>query len=185
MLEASCFTTLPVSCPITKFTFEDTTALNKGLSIDSACVTPDTSDACRTIVVPTHRARYTNHPDINYGHFTYKFTIEAEGPTTYDYTGIIKVRCTDATVISYSGNVSPLAYTSLTRKNAFVETEIIVDATKFTVDDVGCPIISFSIDEVTTTAPGYAQSQLPSYYSGQCLTPDLSDACRTLKIPRN
>jgi hypothetical protein len=83
MLSATVFTTLPVSCPITKFTFEDITPVNAALSIDSAlCPTPDTSDACRTIIIPTHRARYANSPSPSYLYFIYKFTIEAEGGTT-------------------------------------------------------------------------------------------------------
>ena len=49
-------TTDSINCPITEFIFKETTSDNKGLNILD-CPIPSTTDECRTIIVPTDKAR--------------------------------------------------------------------------------------------------------------------------------
>ena len=56
MIENSWFaTSVPNACSIESFTFLDTTTLEKKISVN--CGTDKTAAECRTIIVPTNKAR--------------------------------------------------------------------------------------------------------------------------------
>ena len=66
--------------------------------------------------------------------------LEAEGGTILVVTNKIKVFCTNAVIITYSGNVSPNPYQTLSKTLNLVYTDVIVNINDFSTDDVNCPI---------------------------------------------
>ena len=61
------------ACQIISFEFKETTLHDPGLTIDSNCpAIPDTSDACRTIIIPTDNIRLV---DESPPEFKYEFLI--------------------------------------------------------------------------------------------------------------
>jgi hypothetical protein len=85
-----------IQCPIEKFSFSDVTLTDPGLIV--YCTTPDTSEDCRRVYVPTD---YVRIPDQSLPPFTYTFLIEAKGGASFTtQTYSVEIVCSENTVIS-------------------------------------------------------------------------------------
>ena len=125
-------------CSLTHFTMNETTKESPGLQ-QVGCPKPGTSEACRSIILPTDTARILGNAP---GLFSFEFYAHQLGNNSIKVSGTVEVPCSDKVVV-----IKPTPLSSSATQMNQGQAEAIYEVDEFSTDDASCPIKSYGANE--------------------------------------